>query len=74
MSRHIHGCHDCIHNGQCDGLPRCGGSCWEPAYGECAQCGGLVNLDDAEFSTEDGEVFCSEECMKKYVGEEGAGK
>ena len=26
-------CATCIHDGQCDGLPNCGGSCWEPDGG-----------------------------------------
>lgn len=57
-------CSTCIHDGQCDGLPNCGGSCWQNAYGECAQCGEPVHF---ELAYEDGdEIFCSEECAEKY--------
>lgn len=63
-------CSSCIYDGCCEGLPYCGGSSWSPAYGECAQCGGTVRLDDVEWETEDGEhYFCSEECMDKWLEE-----
>ena len=70
MSRHR--CGDCIHYGCCDGLPYCGGSAWAPAYGECAQCGGRVHLDDVEWETEDGKhYFCSEGCLNTWLDENG---
>lgn len=57
-------CSTCIHDGCCEGLPHCGGTCWRSAYGECAQCGEPVHL---EMAYEDGgEIFCSEECAEKY--------
>ena len=31
-------CSTCIHDGCCIGLPHCGGSCWAPAFGPCAEC------------------------------------
>ena len=67
-----HGCHDCIHDGCCEGLPRCGGTYWSPAYGECEQCGGTVRLYDVEWKTEDGEhIFCSERCIEAWLEENG---
>lgn len=57
-------CSTCIHDGCCEGLPHCGGSCWQNAYGECANCGKQVHL---EMAHEDGdEIFCSEECAIEY--------
>lgn len=58
-------CSTCIHDGQCDGLPNCGGSCWQNAYGECANCGARVHLEEA---FEDcGEIYCSKECMEEHI-------
>lgn len=72
MSRHAHGCGDCIHDGCCVGLPHCGGSAWAPAYGECEQCGARVHLEDVEYETEDGKhIFCSEGCMNEWLAENG---
>lgn len=57
-------CSTCIHDGCCEGLPHCGGSCWQNAYGECANCGKQVHL---EMAHEDGDdIFCSEECAERY--------
>lgn len=57
-------CSTCIHDGQCDGLPNCGGSCWQNAYVECAQCGNQVHLELAY--DDGGGIFCSEECAEQY--------
>ena len=61
------GCGDCIHDGCCDGLPSCGGLYWRSKWGECAQCGGRVLLEDCEWRSEDGEhIFCSEKCLREW--------
>lgn len=59
-------CSTCRHNGSCDDLHYCGGTCWESMYAECAQCGKRIVAEDAEFSDEDGNVWCSEECVEKW--------
>ena len=57
-------CLTCIHDGCCEGLPHCGGTRWQNAYGECANCGARVPL---EMAHEDGdEIFCCEECAVQY--------
>ena len=65
MSRHNpRTCSTCIHDGCCDGLPHCGGTCWQNAYGECANCGARVHL---EMAYEDGDkIFCSDKCAGQY--------
>lgn len=65
-------CATCIHDGQCDGLPHCGGTCWQNAYGECERCGGRVSLEDVEYQTDDGKhIFCSAECLDEWFRENG---
>ena len=64
-------CRTCAHYGCCDDLHYCGGSCWVDAYGECAQCGRGVLAEDAEFSDDDGHVFCCEECYLDWCADNG---
>ena len=71
MARNKHTCATCVHDGCCDGLPNCGGTCWQNAYGECAQCGNPVRLDDVEWQSEDGSIFCSESCLGAWEVERG---
>ena len=59
-------CATCAHDGQCDGLPNCGGSCWEDAYTDCAQCGERVRYEDSDWENEAGQLFCSEECLDAW--------
>jgi len=66
VSRYGHGCSDCIHDGQCDGLPNCGGSCWQDAFTECPQCGERFRYEDSDWENEAGQVFCSEDCMEAW--------
>lgn len=65
-----HTCATCAHDGCCEGLPHCGGTYWDPAFGECAQCGREVLLEDAEFADDDGHIFCSEECMNEWAADD----
>lgn len=36
---HGRSCRDCVHDGCCDGLPHCGGSCFNSRWVECDRCG-----------------------------------
>ena len=64
-------CDTCIHDGCCDGLPYCGGLRWVDAYVDCAQCGHSILREDAEFFDKDENVFCSEECLDRWLDENG---
>lgn len=64
-------CRTCAHYGCCDDLHACDGSRWVDAYGECAQCGRRVLLEDAEFWDVEGHVFCSEGCYLAWCAENG---
>lgn len=65
-----HTCANCAHDGCCEGLPHCGGTCWAPAFGECDQCGRQVLLEDVEWESEDGKhIFCSEKCMNEWAAD-----
>ena len=59
-------CATCAHDGQCDGLPNCGGSYWEDAYTECAQCGERFRYEDSDWENEAGQLFCSEKCLNEW--------
>ena len=71
MSSRVGKCATCAHWGCCDGLHYCGGGAWVDAYGECAQCGCGVFLEDVEYEGEDGEVFCCEDCYDNWMAENG---
>jgi len=58
-------CATCAHDGQCDGLPNCGGTCWQDAFSECAQCGERFR-DEGDYRSEDGHYFCSEKCLEDW--------
>lgn len=67
-------CSTCIHDGCCIGLPHCGGSCWAPAFGPCAECDRAVPLDDVEWQSEDGHIFCSEKCLNIWIEDHKEGE
>lgn len=66
-----HTCSTCAHDGQCDNLHHCGGSCWESAFVECDQCGCEIHFEEVDFSDEDGHNWCSEECMNDWQADNG---
>lgn len=61
-------CSTCAHEGCCDGLPNCGGSCWQNAMSECPGCGKEFR-DEGDWQSEDGHSFCSEECLDEWESE-----
>lgn len=61
-------CSTCAHDGQCDGLPNCGGSCWVSAFSKCENCGAEFR-DDFGWQSEDGHTFCSEKCLNEWCEE-----
>lgn len=64
-----HTCSTCAHDGCCDGLPRCGGSCWVSAFSKCDRCG-CEFRDDGDWQSDDGEhSFCCEECLNEWCEE-----
>ena len=64
-------CDTCVHDGQCDGLPYCGGARYESVFVECAQCGRQINCEaDELFQDDDDHCFCSLDCMENYEGGE----
>ncbi len=66
-------CETCRHDGQCDGLHYCGGSCWESVVMVCEICGRPCLCDEAT-ETADGRWVC-EECADTLPGEDlGGGK
>ena len=69
MSRARYTCATCAHNGCCDGLPNCGGSCWTSAFAECPQCGEEFR-DEGDWQSEDGKSFCSETCLGEYEAQQ----
>ena len=52
-------CEDCIHDGCCDGLPRCGGVYFQSRWVICECCGDTVTVDDCEVM-DNGDVVCNE--------------
>ena len=53
----IETCANCIHDGQCDGLPFCGGSSFQSVWVKCDRCGGVIECFDGE-ENEDGDFLC----------------
>jgi len=51
-------CNDCIHDGQCDGLPCCSNS-FETRWDNCSICGREIDLLNCE-SDEEGNPICFE--------------
>lgn len=53
-------CRGCVHDGCCDGLPYCGGSCYQSAYEDCERCGKTCYWEDLN-----PEGLC-EDCAEDY--------
>lgn len=67
-------CSTCIHDGQCDGLPHCGGGSWSDAFTDCTQCGRRFRYEDSDWENDDGQLFCSEECLNEWEHDHEAEK
>ena len=59
-------CDTCRHEGCCEYLDPCGGSHWESAYANCAQCDKTIRIEDAVAEDKEGNLFCSDECLSAW--------
>ena len=58
----LRSCTTCMHDGQCDGLHRCGGKYWQSRFAKCAVCGEWINLDNDDWDEDDDGGYCHEAC------------
>lgn len=62
-------CDTCVHDGQCDGLPYCGGASYQSVFAECDQCGRTINTEIyGTYDDDEDHIFCSLECLVEFEG------